>query len=128
MIAPGAVDNERFYTGMGHVYPGAPRRHGLGRHRPDAESGVSDAAGRIDAWLAELAGQRRQSVHTIAPTGATLPRFIELAGLWQPGSSRRSSRITSGGFVAQLHARGLSGRSLARVLSGMARFIRGWPG
>ena len=88
---------------------------------------MSDAAGRIDAWLAELAGQRRQSVHTIAAYRRDLALLIELAGLAgnlalaaiEPHHIRR--------FVAQLHARGLSGRSLARVLSAWRGFYR-WLG
>ena len=75
---------------MGTLLSGAPR-HGLGRHRPDAESGVSDAAGRIDAWLAELAGQRRQSAHTIAAYRRDLALLIELAGLPATWPSRRSA-------------------------------------
>jgi len=88
---------------------------------------VSDAAGRIDAWLAELAGQRRQSAHTIAAYRRDLALLIELAGLAgnlalaaiEPHHIRR--------FVAQLHARGLSGRSLARMLSAWRGFYR-WLG
>ncbi|HNN47254.1 MAG TPA: tyrosine recombinase XerC [Azospira sp.] len=88
---------------------------------------MSDAAGRIDAWLAELAGQRRQSAHTIAAYRRDLALLIELAGLAgnlalaaiEPHHIRR--------FVAQLHARGLSGRSLARVLSAWRGFYR-WLG
>mgnify|MGYP000988759568 CR=1 FL=1 len=88
---------------------------------------MSDAAGRIDAWLAELAGQRRQSAHTIAAYRRDLALLIELAGLAgnlalaaiEPHHIRR--------FVAQLHARGLSGRSLARMLSAWRGFYR-WLG
>ena len=88
---------------------------------------MSDAAGRIDAWLAELAGQRRQSAHTIAAYRRDLALLVELAGLAgnlalaaiEPHHIRR--------FVAQLHARGLSGRSLARVLSAWRGFYR-WLG
>jgi len=85
---------------------------------------VSDTAGRIDAWLAELAGQRRQSAHTIAAYRRDLALLVELAGT-AALDTLESHHIRR--FVAQLHARGLSGRSLARVLSAWRGFYR-WLG
>lgn len=75
----------------------------------------------VDAWLAELAGQRRQSPHTVAAYRRDLALLAELAGetpalALQPHHIRR--------FTAQLHARGLSGRSLARVLSAWRGYFR----
>ena len=85
---------------------------------------MSDTAGRIDAWLAELAGQRRQSAHTIAAYRRDLALLVELAGT-AALDTLESHHIRR--FVAQLHARGLSGRSLARVLSAWRGFYR-WLG
>ena len=85
---------------------------------------MTAAAGRIDAWLAELAGQRRQSAHTIAAYRRDLALLVELAGSTAL-ETLESHHIRR--FVAQLHARGLSGRSLARVLSAWRGFYR-WLG
>ena len=85
---------------------------------------MNTAAGRIDAWLAELAGQRRQSAHTIAAYRRDLALLVELAGA-AALDAIESHHIRR--FVAQLHARGLSGRSLARVLSAWRGFYR-WLG
>ncbi len=85
---------------------------------------MNTAAGRIDAWLAELAGQRRQSAHTIAAYRRDLALLVELAGALA-FDAIESHHIRR--FVAQLHARGLSGRSLARVLSAWRGFYR-WLG
>ena len=80
----------------------------------------------VDAWLAELAGQRRQSAHTIAAYRRDLALLVELAGNANtPFSTLRAHHIRR--FVAQLHARGLAGRSLARVLSAWRGFYR-WLG
>ncbi len=82
------------------------------------------AAGQIDAWLAELAGQRRQSAHTIAAYRRDLALLVELAGE-TPLAELQSHNIRR--FLAQLHGRGLSGRTLARVLSAWRGFYR-WLG
>jgi integrase/recombinase XerC len=80
----------------------------------------------VDAWLAELAGQRRQSAHTIAAYRRDLALLVELAGNANtPFSTLQAHHIRR--FVAQLHARGLAGRSLARVLSAWRGFYR-WLG
>jgi len=77
-----------------------------------------------DAWLAELADQRRLSVHTVAAYRRDLGKLlaaagdIPLAGL-QVHHLRR--------FVAQLHGQGVSGRSLARLLSAWRGFFA-WLG
>ena len=68
----------------------------------------------VDDYLAELADQRRQSPHTVSNYRRDLKRLhtlagdADLAGL-QVFQIRR--------FAAQLHAQGLSGRSLGRMLS-----------
>ena len=82
----------------------------------------------IDLYLDELANQRRQSPHTVSNYRRdlfVLDRLVgELPGgvthgLLQPHHIRR--------FVAQLHAGGLGGRSLARMLSAWRGFFR-WLG
>jgi len=85
---------------------------------------VNDVSDRIEAWLGELAGQRRQSAHTIEAYRRDLALFVELAGTTPPGEIQ-SHHIRR--FLAQLHGRGLSGRSLARVLSAWRGFYR-WLG
>ncbi|MBW7901188.1 MAG: tyrosine recombinase XerC [Rhodocyclaceae bacterium] len=85
---------------------------------------MSAAAGPIDAWLAELAGQRRQSAHTVAAYRRDLALLVELAGD-TPLADLQTHHVRR--FLAQLHGRGLSGRSLARVLSAWRGFYR-WLG
>jgi integrase/recombinase XerC len=84
---------------------------------------VSTAAA-VDAWLAVLAEQRRQSPHTVANYRRDLQRLCELAGDIEFGCLQ-THHIRR--FVAQLHARGLSGRSLARLLSSWRGFFA-WLG
>jgi integrase/recombinase XerC len=84
---------------------------------------VSTAAA-VDAWLAVLAEQRRQSPHTVANYRRDLQRLCELAGDTELGRLQ-THHIRR--FVAQLHARGLSGRSLARLLSSWRGFFA-WLG
>jgi len=83
-----------------------------------------DAAERVAHWLTGLADQRRQSAHTIAAYRRDLALLVELTGdtalaAIGPHHIRRA--------VGQLHARGLSGRSLARVLSAWRGFFH-WLG
>ena len=81
----------------------------------------------IDRYLDELAQQRRQSPHTVTNYRRDLRvlcRLLEATGKLdllslQPHHVRR--------FVAQLHGQGLSGRSLARMLSAWRGFYR-WLG
>lgn len=68
----------------------------------------------IDDWLAELANQRRQSPHTVANYRRDLEKLRGLAEE-TPLPQLQLHHIRR--FVAQLHGRGLSGRSLARLLS-----------
>ncbi len=78
----------------------------------------------MDAWLAVLAEQRRQSPHTVANYRRDLHRLVELAG---DTELERLQTHHIRRFVAQLHARGLSGRSLARLLSAWRGFFA-WLG
>lgn len=77
-----------------------------------------------DAWLAELADQRRLSPHTISNYRRDLGKLLAVAGEIQlAGLQVRHVRR----FIAQLHGQGLSGRSLARLLSAWRGFF-GWLG
>ena len=83
-----------------------------------------EARRAADAWLKELAEQRRLSAHTVEAYGRDLESLLEMAGATpleqlQPQDIRRS--------IARLHARNLSGRSLARMLSAWRGFYR-WLG
>jgi integrase/recombinase XerC len=81
-------------------------------------------AAKIDTWLAVLAEQRRQSPHTVANYRRDLQRLCELAGTTAL-DQLHAHHIRR--FVAQLHARGLSGRSLGRLLSAWRVFFA-WLG
>ena len=79
----------------------------------------------VDAFLAELAHQRRASPHTLAAYGHDLARLTELAGELigeraladlAPHQLRR--------FVMRLHAQGLAAGSLARTLSAWRAYYR----
>lgn len=84
----------------------------------------AEARAAADTWLKELAEQRRLSPHTVEAYGRDVAALLELAGTTPlerilPQDIRR--------FVARLHARDLSGRSLARTLSAWRGFYR-WLG
>ena len=81
-------------------------------------------AAAVDDYLAELAEQRRQSPHTVSNYRRDLKRLLALAGETDVGALQ-VFQIRR--FVAQLHAQGLSGRSLARMLSAWRGFF-GWLG
>jgi integrase/recombinase XerC len=78
----------------------------------------------VTTWLDELAEQRRQSPHTVSNYRRDLKVLSELAGATELHAIQ-SHQIRR--FVAQLHARGLGGRSLARTLSAWRGFYR-WLG
>ncbi len=82
-----------------------------------AGEGAKSAAA---AWLDELAHQRRASPLTLEGYGRDLAALLDLAGA-TPLDKLGHHDIRR--FVAQLHARGLSGRSLARVLSAWRGFF-----
>ena len=79
-------------------------------------------------YLDELAQQRRQSPHTVSNYGRDLRVLCALID-----ETRDIGNFASVGshhirrFIAQLHARGLAGRSLARMLSAWRGFYR-WLG
>lgn len=82
----------------------------------------ADAA--LAAYLAERAEQRRQSPHTVANYRRDLVRLFALAGETDL-ADLQAHHIRR--FVAQLHGSGLSGRSLARLLSAWRGFFA-WLG
>ncbi|MDR0528103.1 MAG: tyrosine recombinase XerC [Zoogloeaceae bacterium] len=76
---------------------------------------------RVSAYLAVLSGQRRMSPHTLEAYARDLEHLLRLAGdrpfsALEPAALRR--------LLARLHGSGLSGRSLARFLSGWRGFFR----
>ena len=85
---------------------------------------MNNAAQAVVAYLAELSEQRRLSPHTVSNYRRDLEKLIAAAGETslaelQVHQIRR--------FVAQLHGKGLSGRSLARTLSAWRGFFS-WLG
>jgi len=72
-------------------------------------------------FLAHLRNERRLSPHTVLNYGRDVTALFELAGA-TPLEQLQTHHVRR--FVAQLHARGLDGRSLARVLSGWRGFFR----
>ncbi|MBM3564319.1 MAG: tyrosine recombinase XerC, partial [Alphaproteobacteria bacterium] len=72
------------------------------------------------AWLDELAHQRRASPLTLESYRHDLGALLGLAGAASLDTLKHHDIRR---FVAQLHARGLSGRSLARVLSAWRGFF-----
>jgi len=75
----------------------------------------------FDGFLSHLAHERRLSAHTVEGYARDVRRLFELVGDTplqeiRPALARR--------MVAQLHARGLDGKSLARMLSAWRGFFR----
>ena len=81
-----------------------------------------------EAFLLELATQRRQSPHTVSNYRRDISRLLALCGQFpgQPGLDQLQSQHIRRG-IGLLHGRGLSGRSLARMLSAWRVFYR-WLG
>jgi integrase/recombinase XerC len=84
----------------------------------------------VDRYLDELAQQRRQSPHTVSNYRRDLRALDRLIGELQLQEDVDYERLQAHHvrrFVAQLHAAGLGGRSLARTLSAWRGFFR-WLG
>ena len=82
----------------------------------------------LTAYLGELVEQRRVSPHTVSNYRRDLTLLTGLIGELPGGCSLQtlqSHQVRR--FIAQLHARGLGGRSLARMLSAWRGFYR-WLG
>jgi integrase/recombinase XerC len=73
-----------------------------------------------DGFLAQLRQERRLSPHTVAAYSRDVQMLLVLAGA-EPLQDLQVHQIRR--FVAQLHARGLGGRSLARLLSAWRSFF-----
>ncbi|MDD3482113.1 tyrosine recombinase XerC [Azovibrio restrictus] len=80
-----------------------------------------DNAVAVQAYLAELAEQRRQSTHTLSNYGRDLERLLQAAAE-RPLADFDTLAVRR--QVAQLHGQGLSGRSLARLLSAWRGFFK----
>lgn len=80
-----------------------------------------DNAAAVAAYLAELAEQRRQSPHTLSGYGRDLARLVAAAG---DKSLAGFDALAVRRQVAVLHGQGLSGRSLARLLSAWRGFFK----
>jgi integrase/recombinase XerC len=89
---------------------------------------LSELSELVDRYLDELAQQRRQSPHTVSNYRRDLRVLDRLIGEL-PGSVTYENLQTHHvrRFVVQLHAAGLGGRSLARMLSAWRGFFR-WLG
>ena len=85
---------------------------------------MTTAATAVAAYLAELAEQRRLSPHTVSSYRRDLARLLKLASD-RPLAELQVHHIRR--FAAQLHGQGLSGRSLARLLSAWRGFFN-WLG
>jgi integrase/recombinase XerC len=82
----------------------------------------------VEPYLDELARQRRQSPHTVSNYRRDLDTLVRLIGELPGGISLENLQTHHiRRFVVQLHASGLSGRSLARTLSAWRGFFR-WLG
>jgi integrase/recombinase XerC len=75
----------------------------------------------LDDYLRHLAHERRLSAHTARGYERDIKALIELAGA-TPLSRLQVHEVRR--FVAQLHARGLDGKSLARALSAWRGFFK----
>ncbi len=74
----------------------------------------------LAAYLAELSDQRRMSPHTISNYRRDLEKLLAVAS-GTPLAGLQVHHIRR--FVAQMHGQGLSGRSLARLLSAWRGFF-----
>jgi len=91
------------------------------------ESGSRDSAASapespyLAGFLAQLREERRLSPHTVEGYHRDVRKLLELAGA-TPLGDLQVHQIRR--FVAQLHGRGLGGRSLARLLSAWRGFFQ----
>lgn len=91
----------------------------MGANSSPARSGPPAPHPLLGGYLDHLANERRLSRHTLASYARDIAALMSLAG---------AARLDQLGvqeirrFVAQLHARGLDGRSLARMLSAWRGF------
>jgi integrase/recombinase XerC len=89
------------------------------REAPKAKTAAENKL--LTAYLAHLANERRLSQHTVLNYQRDIAALLELAAD-TPLAKLQLHNIRR--FVAQLHARGLDGKSLARMLSAWRGFYR----
>lgn len=92
----------------------------MGANSSSGKTPSATAPALVRGYLEHLAHERRLSAHTVRNYGRDVDALLEHAGGvslrdLQPAHIRR--------FVSRLHARGLDGRSLARVLSAWRGFF-----
>jgi integrase/recombinase XerC len=85
---------------------------------------VKPATDEVTVYLAELAEQRRLSPHTVSNYRRDLLRLLRLVDV-MPLAEVQVHHVRR--FAAQLHGQGLSGRTLARMLSAWRGFFS-WLG
>ena len=86
---------------------------------------MSDCEALINAYLDQIAQQRRQSPHTVSNYRRdllVLKRLLSESATALSLDALQTNHIRR--FVGQLHARGLGGRSLSRMLSAWRGFFR----
>jgi integrase/recombinase XerC len=76
----------------------------------------------LDGFLAHLAQERRLSPHTVEAYGRDVRALVEFAGRAAPLAQIQAHHARR--MAAQLHARGLDGKSIARMLSAWRAFYR----
>jgi integrase/recombinase XerC len=89
--------------------------------RANPDSSADPNAALVAAYLAWLSGQRRQSAHTLVGYAHDLERLLAAADGQAFGNL---DALAIRRQVAILHAQGLSGRSLARLLSAWRGFYK----
>ncbi|MBI2313424.1 MAG: tyrosine recombinase XerC [Betaproteobacteria bacterium] len=95
------------------------KRRGAAAATGDKAAPPSQARSYAGGFLAHLSSERRLSPHTCANYGRDLEVFLKLAGA-APLGELTVHQVRR--FAAQLHGRGLSGRSIARMLSAWRGF------
>ena len=76
----------------------------------------------LEGFLAHLAHERRLSPHTLEAYARDVRALIEMAGRGTPLAQIQAHEARR--MAAQLHARGLDGKSIARMLSAWRAFYR----
>jgi len=90
---------------------------------PGADHAEAALGQPMREWLEHLNSGRRYSLHTLAAYRRDLARLVELAG------GLPLERISQGHirrYLGQLHAQGMSPRSLARLLASWRGFYQWW--
>ena len=97
------------------------KREARGERREEPKAKTAAKNKLLPDYLGHLANERRLSQHTVLNYQRDIAALLELAAD-TPLAKLQLHNIRR--FVAQLHARGLDGRSLARMLSAWRGFYR----